>query len=238
VPHLIHSLDTPTLARRALRPLLVWAIALLGLALVPAAASADGDPASDVLVSQGVFVPWDAGVPLRSEARLEAVVGAAAASGYPIRVAVIASAKDLGSVTALWHEPQTYAAYLGDELSLVFRGRVLVVMPDGVGLYPRGASGGAEDRVVVLAPRATAPRELAALATTTVERLAAGAGHVLSSSQADRPTPPAARAGAADPTPWIVFLAGLWIAAIAWWASMRARPPRFFQRRPGWRSGA
>jgi hypothetical protein len=111
-------------------------------------------------------------------------------------------------------------------------------MPDGVGLYPRGASGGAEDRVVALAPRATAPRELAALATTTVERLAAGAGHLLSSSQADRSTPPAARAGAGDPTPWIVFLAGLWIAAIAWWASMRARPPRFLQRRPGWRSGA
>ena len=235
MPHLIHSLDTPTLARRALRPLLVWAIAFLGLAFVPAAARGDGDPASDVLVSQGVFVPWDAGVSPRSEARLEAVVGAASASGYPIRVAVIASAKDLGSVTALWREPQTYAAYLGEELSLVFRGRVLVVMPDGIGLYPRGASGGAEDRVVGLAPRVTATRVLAALATTTVERLAAGAGHMLPSSQAYRPTAPVA--GAVDPTPWIVFLVGLWIAAIAWWASMRARPPRFLQRRPGWPSG-
>jgi hypothetical protein len=231
VPRLIHSLDTPTLTRRALRPALVWSLTLLTLALVPAAASADGDPASDVLVSQGVFVPWDAGVPPRSEARLEAVVGAAAASGFPIRVALIASAKDLGSVTALWREPQTYAEYLGEELSLVFRGRVLVVMPDGVGVYP----GGAEDRGIGLVPRATAPRELAALAATTVERLAADAGHKLSISNVNRPAP--AAASAPGPTPWIVFLAGLWLAAIAWWASLRARPPQFRQRRLGWPGG-
>ncbi len=109
---------------------------------VPASASADGDPASDVLVTQTLFLPWDAGVSTDQQAQLAALLKEAQHDGYPLRVALIASSSDLGSVTELWRQPQSYADFLGDELSLVYRGTLLVVMPDGFGLYhPNGSLG-------------------------------------------------------------------------------------------------
>jgi hypothetical protein len=50
-------------------------------------------------------------------------------------VAVIASPYDLGSVTPLWRKPRVYAKFLGTELSYVFHGTLLVVMPGGFGLF-------------------------------------------------------------------------------------------------------
>jgi len=70
------------------------------------AAHADGDPASDVLASQTLFLSQDAGVTVRQQAQLSAVLGAAQRVGYQIRVAIIASPTDLGSVTELWRQPQ------------------------------------------------------------------------------------------------------------------------------------
>ena len=52
--------------------------------------------------------------------------------GVPLRMAVIASSTDLGSVTALWREPEAYARFLDQELALVYRGPVIVVMPNGL----------------------------------------------------------------------------------------------------------
>ncbi len=98
-------------------------------------ASADGDPASDVLVQSQLFNPIDSGVPLSAQARLEAVLAESARAGFPIRVALIASQSDLGTATALWRSPAKYAQYLGYELSQLYDGQVLVVMPDGFGLY-------------------------------------------------------------------------------------------------------
>ena len=69
----------------------------------------------------------------QAEADLTAVVTAANKAGFKIRVAVIGSAYDLGSVTALWRKPQTYARFLGAELAFVYRQRLLVVMPNGFG---------------------------------------------------------------------------------------------------------
>ena len=37
------------------------------------------------------------------------------------RVAIIASPPDLGSVTELWHQPQNYARFLAQELTLIYR---------------------------------------------------------------------------------------------------------------------
>src|SRR5689334_5651000 len=56
-----------------------------------------------------------------------------------IRVAVIASRSDLGSVTELWRQPQTYARFLDQELSLVDHGPLLVAMPGGFGYYDPGS---------------------------------------------------------------------------------------------------
>ena len=110
-------------------------VVMLALAMAGGAApaQADGDPASDVLTTQPLFLPQDAAIPAKQQAQLAGLLQEAARSGYPIRVAVVASSADLGSVTELWRQPQTYARFLGQELSLVYRGPLLVVMPDGFG---------------------------------------------------------------------------------------------------------
>lgn len=124
---------------------LLLAVALILAAILVAAysppARADGDPASDVLVSQVAFVPADAGVSGAQQARLTDLLRASARAGLPIRVALVPSSYDLGSITALWRRPGTYARFLGAELALVAAHHVvLVVMPDGVGLSWPGHS--------------------------------------------------------------------------------------------------
>jgi hypothetical protein len=54
-------------------------------------------------------------------------------------VAVIAGSADLGSVTALWRQPAAYARFLDQELSQIFSGPVLVVMPNGLGFAGPGS---------------------------------------------------------------------------------------------------
>ena len=117
------------------------AVALLAVLLIVLPASvarADGDPGSDVLVYQNLFFGTDAGLSVQQQAELGAMLRAAAGSGFPVRVAIIASPFDLGAVTGLWHQPRTYARFLGYELSLAYKQRLLVVMPDGFGFnWPR-----------------------------------------------------------------------------------------------------
>jgi hypothetical protein len=121
-------------------------------------ALADGDPASDVLASQPLFLPQDAGATASQQAELSALLATAQRRGHPIRVAPIASPADLGAVTALWRQPQNYARFLGQELSLLYRGRLLVVMPNGYGLYQASRASNAEQsalaRLAAPQPRA------------------------------------------------------------------------------------
>ena len=136
--------------------------------------------------------------PPTSRRRLGALLAAAQRSGYPIRVALIASATDLGSVTELWRQPQNYARFLGQELSLVYRGPLLVVMPNGYGLYRLAGP---------LAPNnprspASPPRPNLATATlSAIQRLASASGHNLPLPNATAPTNPSST----DTVPWIVF---------------------------------
>ena len=190
----------------------------------PAAATADGDPASDVLATQQLFLPQDAAVPPAQQAQLGALLQEAARSGYPIRVALIPSATDLGSVTALWNQPQNYARFLGQELELVYHGPLLVVMPSGFGLY-RFPYPAISERALTGA--SNPDRRVGAAAITGVRNLAAAAGHplVLPSAGATN-----AGAGAGSPTPWIVFATGAILIAAAWTASLRARPLRAARR--------
>jgi hypothetical protein len=115
------------------------------MAMVVIAAScnvawADGDPASDVLLSQLPFLPADAGFSSAGHARLEGLLISAARAGCPLRVAIIPNRYDLGSITVLWRKPQTYARFLGAELSLVYKHPLIVVMPNGLGLNWPGHS--------------------------------------------------------------------------------------------------
>jgi hypothetical protein len=216
------------LTARQFRSAVLVAAALVGLALGPALASADGDPASDVLAFQSAFVPADAGASTVQLARVGAVLAGAARSGYAIRVAVIPSATDLGSVTALWRQPANYARFLGVELSLVSDARVLVVMPNGFGLYharrPLPAEQVALERLGPAAPGLG----LMSAASTAIEQLAASSGHPLSPASLAVAGRAGAESrsgsGAGSATSLAVFASGLVLVALAWGASLLARP--------------
>jgi len=219
------SVRTHLVGRHLLQALALLAMLALGSAWAPTAARADGDPASDVLAAQPLFLPQDAAASPAQQAQLGAVLQAAARGGYPIRVALIASATDLGSVTALWNQPENYARFLGQELGLVYHGPLLVVMPSGFGLYniPHPAAAG---RALTGGP---SPRAgIGAAAITAVHELAGAAGHpfVLPSAGTVRAST------APSPVPWIVFAAGAILIALAWTASFRARPLRSAPRKP------
>jgi hypothetical protein len=184
----------------------------------PAAASADGDPASDVLATQPLFLPQDAGATPDQRAQLSALLAAAARGGYPIRVALVASRSDLGSVTALWRQPETYARFLGQELAFVHKGPLLVVMPNGFGLTRLGRPLPGQAALDGVGARVG----LAPAAITAVRRLAAAAGHPLPVQSVQAP-----KAGASgDTIAWIVLAAGAVAIAVAWSFSLRARPLR------------
>jgi len=157
------------------------------VALAAPAARADGDPASDVLLSEDVFFPFDVKLPPASQTALTQTVLAAKKQGYPIRVALIPQQLDLGVVTPLWKKPQEYAQFLAQELAFVYRGRLLIVMPNGYGLYwcaggTAGRCGGgrpltAEKRVLAALPSPTAAgKDVAAAGAVAVRKLAAADG--------------------------------------------------------------
>jgi hypothetical protein len=121
-------------------------LVVLALALA-AAAVADGDPASDILIADDVFVPYKP-PSKQATALLRANVAAAFARKYRVKVAVIASKTDLGSIPSLFNKPQAYAKFLGLELSSFYIGPLLIVMPAGFGIYDGGRSTAAESRVL------------------------------------------------------------------------------------------
>jgi hypothetical protein len=161
----VHSTRTLRLLCAALAGLVLLALA------TPAGVRADGDPASDVLASQALFLPQDAAVPAPSAARLAKILGEAAARGLDVRVAIVASRADLGSVTSLFGRPQLYARFLAAELSLVLgHPAIVVVMPQGIGVAGPLAK----------LPTSVAPgSDLGAAAAKTVLRLAAARGRPL-----------------------------------------------------------
>jgi hypothetical protein len=114
--------------------LTVLLAAVAGIASArPATARADGDPASDTLIAQNVFLPYSTQVPAVARGRLNAAMASAARAGAAVKVALIAHPSDLGSVTALYEHPQRYASFLHTEISFGRAVRLIVVMPSGAG---------------------------------------------------------------------------------------------------------
>lgn len=194
------------------------------MALVPAVARGDGDPASDVLATQNLFLPADAGASARQQAQLEAVLAAAARRGYPVRLALIASSSDLGSITALWRQPHQYAQFLGQELSLVSNARVLVAMPDGFGLFHPGHAVPAEQAELLRLRPAGSTAALATAALAAVDNLAQASGHAIPSAVAATVQSAKTSTRSRDTVAWLLFAAGAILIALAWTASLRARP--------------
>jgi hypothetical protein len=152
------------------------AVVVAGCIAVPAA-HANGDPASDYLLSQSTFLPFDAKIPKAQSEQLNAIVADAKEKGFTIRVAVIAKQFDLGAVPSLWRKPQTYARFLGQELFFLYKGRLLIVMPNGYGVSRGGKLLSSAQKVVDGLPKpGESGAALATAATRAVQRLAAQSG--------------------------------------------------------------
>ena len=146
-------------------------IVVVALAGRAGTARADGDPASDYLVRADVSLPFP--VPsAQATAPLLAQVEAVYAAGYRIKVAVIATSSDLGSIPGLLGHPTAYAHFLGIELSSIYVGPLLIVMPAGFGIYDRGGSTAAEKRVLAgIRVHGARPDDLTHAAATAVAML-------------------------------------------------------------------
>ncbi len=159
--------------RRRLLPLGV--LFVVATSFVPRAL-ADGDPASDVLLTEDAYVPAESlrGAPA---AALQKAIAAAYGRGFRVKVAVIATKTDLGAVPQLFGSPNKYASFLGKEIAFYYVGPLLVVMPKGFGIYDGGRTTAAEQRALKgVAVSGSTSDALIAVASAAVKKLnAAGA---------------------------------------------------------------
>lgn len=118
-----------------MRALSAFAAVLVVALTTAVVARAHGGPATDALEKDWVFVPFSAPPPPHEVDRLRTVVDDARAARYPIKVAVIGAPSDLGLDFRLWLKPQAYARDLALELQFVYNGPLLIVMPNGYGLF-------------------------------------------------------------------------------------------------------
>jgi hypothetical protein len=165
--------------RRAIISVLVVA------ALVAPAALADGDPASDFLIGQQSFVsPYDGHISRAEQDRLNAMLASAKAQGFTLKVAVIRTRYDLGAVTILYNKPQTYAKFLAQEDFFVWKDELLVVMPNGYGIYKAKGTPAADKAAIARLPRVNTTNgdELVQAAERAVTALARRRGIELSTS--------------------------------------------------------
>jgi hypothetical protein len=157
----------------------VFPAVLAAVLLCAPAAQANGDPASDVLITQQVFIPFEAPISTSAQDELTKTVAAANERGFKIRVAVIAFTGDLGTAVSLWRDPQDYAKFLGSELAFVYRNRLLISMPSGFGFYHGRKPVAKEVAVLARIKPGRTPTALTESTTQAVRALAAADGITL-----------------------------------------------------------
>jgi hypothetical protein len=157
---------------------LVASLAALAL-LVPGSAKANGDPASDVLLTDQVFLPFEAPISKSAQDDLRKTVAEANKKGFKIRVAVIAFTSDLGTAVSLWKHPQNYSEFLGKEIAFVYTGPLLISMPSDFGFYDEGRPVASEKQVLAKMKPGSTPTPLADSTTAAVRALAAAKGITL-----------------------------------------------------------
>jgi hypothetical protein len=156
------------------------AVLIAGVALlVPGAARANGDPASDVLLTDRVFLPFEAPISNSAQKDLRDSVVEANDKGFKIRVAVIAFTSDLGTATALWGHPEDYSKFLGKEIAFVTTDPLLVSMPAGFGFYDQDRPVAKEQQVLAMVQPGMIATALAESTTAAVRALAAAKGITL-----------------------------------------------------------
>jgi MYXO-CTERM domain-containing protein len=161
---------------RSLRHVIACVCVAVAMLATAAQALADGDPASDVLPLQDVYLPYSPQVSPPVASALRKLLKETRAAGYPVKVAVIATPTDLGAVPDLFGQAQRYAAFLGNEISFNSHDTLLVVMPSGYGAVnlPPSATAALQG---VAAPSGSNADTLAKAAIAAVVRLARSAGH-------------------------------------------------------------
>ena len=167
-----------------LLPVLAVAAALV---IAPSAAEADGDPASDVLLLQDVYLPYAPGVPPELGKTITDLLKTTRKAGFTLKVAIIAQPKDLGAVPQFFGKPQSYAPFLQSEIAFNSKKPLLIVMPAGYGFagLPAGTDQALEG---VDPPKSANGEDLGRAAVTAIVKLSEAAGHPV-------PTPKLPNAG-------------------------------------------
>lgn len=158
------------------RARLLATLCCAALALLPAAARADGDPPSDVLLGQDAYYPYAPNTVAKElQTALDAMLKQAKEQQFELKVALVASTIDLGAVPQLFTDPQKYANLLTSEIAFNTKPRVLVVLPSGLGGNNLGDRAG--PALQGIAPeQAAGPDGLARAAMLAVGRLTAANG--------------------------------------------------------------
>lgn len=211
---------------RPARSSLAAAAALVLLAYA-APAFADGDPASDFLIQQSTFLsPFDGHVPAAEATQLVHMLKVAASKGLSLKVAVIVTPYDLGSVPILFGKPEVYAKFLGEEDYYYWKNELIVVMSDGYGIYEASGAPAADVAAIehLKPPASKAGSALVAAAERAVEVLAARRGIDLSpTAQGSPATQPASTGGG---LPVAVLVAGVLVVVgvgLGAWFILRRR---------------
>jgi cytochrome oxidase Cu insertion factor (SCO1/SenC/PrrC family) len=191
--------------------------------LLPSAALADGDPASDVLVTQSVFVPQDAGLTDAQRTQLLGLVSSSEHAHFPIRVAIIPSSLDLGAVTEFWTKPSAYARFLGIELSLLYKGPLLIVMPNGFGLNWPGHSTSSAEAALAKIKVESVGTGLLATTAAAIRAVAASGGAKLSPSSSGPAANASSTGDGSEVLTAVAIAAVLAIAAIGFALRRRRR---------------
>lgn len=209
--------------------------AALAALVVPAAAQADGDPASDVLLGRDAYLPY---APPPSNALADTLLRLleqARRRGYPMKVALIQTRGDLGAYPELFAHPDRYVRLLRREIAFRVRHPHLLV------IMARGGAAGSNlgDGAGVVGEIAPDPAQrsdgLVRAAIDAVARIAAANGHQLDVQAARHADPAAAASGEEGGRwrPWAYAGSGLAVLAGLVLVGLSLLRPLGRSRRPG-----
>lgn len=192
-----------------IRRLLPVLAVIAAVALVPSQARADGDPASDVLLLQDVYLPYPPGIPADLGRTITDLLKTTRKAGFPVKVAIIADPKDLGAVPQFFGRPQSYAPFLQSEIAFNSKKPLLVVMPSGYGVaaLPSGSENGLKG---FAPPKSAGGEDLGRAAVAAIVKLSKAAGHPVAAPKLPKAS---AGGGGGGTSPLIVF--GVPVALLA-----------------------
>jgi hypothetical protein len=196
-----------------MRALLALLLAAVALGTAAPAALADADPPSDVLLLQSVYYPYQPPVSDKLRRTLDKVVLDARNAGYPVKVAMVESAVDLGAIPQLFGRPAEYAPFLGREIAFKSKDPLLVIMPAGIATY--NVSAKAQQAIQGIKIDTSKQSDgLVAAAIQAVPKMATASGHPVAAV----PVPSTGGGGkksGGGASPLIVFGAPVLLVALA-----------------------